>query len=246
MKKIKLFFNVVLIVFVMTNSRAQTSVEIEKANKAGKAVFLVVFNAADADALKTWNIAVEAQKKLPKKADVIKMNAIDATNAILVTKYRLSGAPLPMVLVIDKNGTVTEGLPLSKLTAENLVKLIPSPKYSEVLKALNNGKSIFVVAYKESMIGKKSVIKNCNDASKNLNNKNVVMAIDMNDVNEKDFLTNLKYNNSATEPQTFVINSKGQITATYNGVTKINELVASANKVFGGCCSGNNKSGCKR
>lgn len=238
MKSLRILIVITFVLLVSGVGKTQTSAEIDKATKAGKVVFLVVLNTPDADGLKTWNIAAEAQKKLTKKSEVIKLNTVDAVNAPLVKKYGLSGVALPMVLVLDKLGTPVGGLPLAQLNANALVKLIPTPKLSDALKALTENKSVFVVASTSSMKGSKLAIQNCNDASKNLANKNVVITIDMNDANEKDFLTKLKYNSKAIEPQTFVLNSKGQVTATYTGATKVNELIAATSKVIGGCGPG--------
>ena len=154
--------------------KAQTVAEIENANKACKPVFLVAYNAGGADADKAVSIANAAKSTLKSSSIVIKLNTSVAANSALVSKYRLAGAPLPLILVLDKNGTPAGGFELKDATAAKLVEMIPSPKYSEVIKALSVGKSVYLVVYKESMTSKKNIMDNCEIACRKLDNKSMI------------------------------------------------------------------------
>lgn len=234
-----------LFVTGMIHVNGQTSVEIEKAGKACKPVFLVAYNGNGAEADKAFTIADEAKKSFKGSAVVIKMNTMDAASKELVTKYRLTGAPLPLILVLDKNSTVTGGLPLKDATAAKLVDMIPTPKTSEVLKAVADGKSVYVVAYRESMTGQKNVMENCAMACGKMDNQSVTVKVDMDDKKEAKFLQTLKCDLNAKEPVTYVINKSGQVIGTHNGITDVNTLVSSAKKApAGGCCPGGSSSGC--
>ncbi|MCK7519970.1 MAG: hypothetical protein MZV64_20715 [Ignavibacteriales bacterium] len=57
-----------------------------------------------------------------------------------------------------------------------------------------------------------------------------VIEIDLDDPQEKAFLSELKISQNITEPLTYVINSSGQITGTFNGEANTATLVASARK----------------
>src|SRR5512136_3122406 len=105
MKKIYSITILFILVTGLIRVNAQTTVEIEKAAKSCKPVFLVAYNAAGSDADKAISIANDAKKNLKVSSVVIKMNTSDACNADLVAKYRLAGAPLPLILVLDKNGS---------------------------------------------------------------------------------------------------------------------------------------------
>jgi hypothetical protein len=247
MKKIQ----TILILFILNTGfirlSAQTSAEIENANKSCKPVFLVVYNTNGADADKAFSIANEARKTLKASSLVIKMNNSDAANSALVSKYRLAGAPLPLILVLDKNGNIAGGFILKDATPEKLVDLIPSPKYSELIKALTEGKSVYVVVYRESMTSKNNIMDNCAAACGKMENKSVILNVDMDDKKETKFLKTLKCDLNAKEPVTYVINSAGQITGTHNGLTDVNTLVSSAKKApASSCCpSGPKAGGCK-
>ncbi|HEY5499930.1 MAG TPA: hypothetical protein VIK20_06060 [Bacteroidales bacterium] len=247
MKKIQNIMILFLLFTGLIRLNAQTAAEIEKANKTCKPVFLVAYNTNGADADKAFSIADGAKKNLKASSLVIKMNTSDAANSALVSKYRLAGAPLPLILVLDKNGSATGGLLLKDATPEKLVGLIPTPKTSELIKALTDGKSVYIVVYKESMTAKKNIMDNCAIACSKMNNKSVVMKLNLDDKNEAKLFQTLKCDLNAKDPVTYVINSAGQITGTHSGLTDVNTLVSSAKKApAGGCCpSGAPAGGCK-
>ena len=245
MKKI---FSIMILAILMTGLirvNAQTATEIEKAGKSCKPVFLVAYNATGADADKAITIANEAKKNLKAASVVIKMNTTDAANSDLVAKYRLAGAPLPLILVLDKNGTTAGGVALKDATSAKLIEMIPSPKTSELIKALGEGKSVYVVVYKESMTSKKSIVDNCAVACSKMDNKSATILVGLDDKNETKLLQSLKADPNAKEPVTYVVNKSGQVAGTYSGMTDVNTLVATAKKApAGGCCSGGSSAGC--
>lgn len=233
-----------LLSYVCNGSPTTAKLDIEKANKAGKTVFLVVTDQGIANTAKAESIALKA-KKLHPKSVIVKMNRSEAANKELVAKYRLAGAPLPLILVIASNGIVTGGYPLRQATPELLIALIPTKKKGEVMLALNQGKSVFIVVSKKSMLKRKEVISKCEIACKEMNGKAKVVEIDLDDANEKKFLKELKVNQTTAQPQTYVINAQGQITGTLNGVVDSKTLVATAaKKPAGGCCPPGSKKSC--
>jgi hypothetical protein len=247
MKKIAATLILVFLITGLIRSNGQTSAEIEKANKSCKPVFLVAYSTDGAEANKAFSIANEAKKNLKASSLVIKMNTSDAANSALVAKYRLAGAPLPLILVLDKNGSTAGGLILKDATPEKLIDLIPTPKTSELIKSLSDGKSVYIVVYKESMTSKNSIMDNCAVACGKMENKSVILKVDMEDKKESKLLQTLKCDLNAKEPVTYVINSAGQITGTHNGLTDVNTLVSSAKKApASSCCpSGPKAGGCK-
>jgi hypothetical protein len=224
------------------NTHATVLNDIETANKAGKTVFLVVTDQGVTGTDKAVDIAKQAQAKY-KTSTVLTMNRSDAENAEFVAKYRLSTAPLPLILVVASNGIVAAGFTPENATPDALVSAVPSPKKAEVQKYLSEGKSVFIVVTNKSMATKDNVMNTCQQACIEMQNNAKMIEISLDDPNEKKFLTDLKVNLAATEPMTYVINSKGQITGTFTDDVNATTLVASAKKVSAGCCpSGSGKS----
>jgi len=218
--------------------------DIETANKAGKTVFLIVTDPGVVGTDKAIDISNQAQVKYPKSA-VIKMNRSDTANTEFISENRLSGAPLPLILVIASNGIVTAGFTPAQATPESLVNAIPSPKKADVQKYLSQGKSVFIVVSNKSMSTKDNVMNTCQQACIEMENNAKMIGISLDDPKEKQFLTELKVNMAATEPMTYVVNSKGQITGTFNDDVSSTTLVASAKKVASsGCCPPGSKKSC--
>ena len=231
---------VIMVTLFSYDSFCQTNQKIDAATAAGKAVFLVVSDAGVAETAKALDIAKQSNKAYANST-VIQMNRSEPADAALVKQYGLVGAPLPVILVLAENGSVTGGFALSQATPENLVNLIPSPKKAEVLKALGDKKSVFIVATSKTMTAKSDILGTCAQACVEMQQNAKVIEIDLDDPKEAEFLTELKIDRSLTNPQTFVINSKGQVMGKFDGNVNSAALVASAKKVSAGCGPG---SGC--
>ena len=208
-----------------------------KAKKDGNSVFVVVTGTGDTELDKALAMAGKANNSV-KKSIVVKMDRDDKNNATLVTEYGIAGAPLPILLVISPKGVLAGGYLLKDATADILVKSIPSPKQDEVLLALNNKKSIFVVAAKSTFTDKAKAIENCKSAVTLNGNKSQLVEVDISDTKEKTFIELLKINTATASTATVVVNSKGQITGTFYEPKDAASLVTLANKAVSGCGSG--------
>lgn len=234
-----LFFTLLALSFQAT---ASVKSDLEKADKNGNAIFLVVTDPNVAGTDKALEIANKAQASVTKSV-VLQMNRSDAANADLVTKYRLTGAPLPLILVLASNGVVIIGYTLDQATPELLVRAVPSPKKSEVMKTLTDGKSVFIVVTGQSMAEKSTILNTCQQACIEMENNAKIIEVSLDDAKETSFLKELKVDMAAKEPITYVINTKGQITGTFTDDVNATTLVATAKKVAAsGCCPGGSKS----
>jgi hypothetical protein len=217
--------------------------ELDKARNEGKVVFLVVTGTVVADNEKALAIAVQANK-LKSNSTVIKMGRDDEANKELVTKFGIAGVAPPLILVISPGGVAVGGYQLDKATAENLLKLLPSPKKDEVLIAINNKMPVFVVVSKKSFTDQVKSLESCKSALTQMGNKVKIVQIDFDDSKETDFIKQLGVNTSSATTATVVINTSGQITETYYGPADATILANSAKKVIKSCCPGGSKSGC--
>lgn len=219
---------------------AVTSTELEKAKKDGKTVFLIVYDKEGADKDKAIKIAKDASSKKAKVTTVVELNITDKANSDLITKYRLAGAPMPLLLVIDKNGIAAGGMVLADATVDGLLKIIPSAKYSEVLKAINEQKGLLIVAYKKDMINKSKAIENCKKVVQTMSNSLVLVELNMDDANEAVLIKQLNVSSIATEPIIYAINKSGQVTGTFDIKASTDDLKNATNKVIksGGCGTG--------
>jgi hypothetical protein len=211
--------------------------ELDKAKKTGKVVFLVVTGTGDTEADKALAIAKTANSQF-KNSSVIKLNKDDSLNIDLVTKLRLSGAPVPLILVISPKGIAVGGYLLAEATAELLVKLIPSPKMDDIYAALNDGNAVFIVFSKKSYTDRLKVMDNCKAAAAQLQAKSTIIEIDLDDKKESDFIQQLKLKNTPNTTTTLVLNAAGQTTGSFEGIIDVAQLTTAAKKVIKGGCGG--------
>ena len=219
-----------------SNSKIHT--DLEKAKKEGKAVFVVVTGTGVTETDKATTIAKGANA-LYKNATVVQLDKDDAANAQLVAEWRLSGAPLPLVLVISTNGQVSGGMVLAQATAENLAALIPSPKLEEVQTAISSSKPVLVVFTKKSMSDRTEVLQEVKNAVTKLKNNAVIVEVDMDDSKEVNFMNQMQIESSSLVSTTLVINAQGQVAGTSTGVPDATKLASAATApVKSGCCPG--------
>ena len=81
------------------------------------------------------------------------------------------------------------------------------------------------------MTEKDDVMNTCAQACIEMQNNTKLIALDLDDQKEKTFIAEMKIDPTITSPQTFVINSKGQITGTFNDDVNTTTLVATAKKL---------------
>lgn len=226
-----------LMLFNCRSALASVQTDIEQANKAGKTVFLVITEPGKETA-PALEIARGAQKLVPETT-VLEMNRADLSNSLFIVNNKLAAAPVPLIVLIASNGVVAGGMPAEQAQPDMLVKMIPSPGKAEIIKALSEGKAVFVVASRTTMADRLKVLESCNNASKQLKDKAVSVFIDMDDKKESLFLEQLKVDKAATTPATYVINSQGQVTENFAGSVEVAKLTKAATTVKkSSCCPG--------
>lgn len=223
-------------------SFADVNKDIETAKKAGKCIYLVV---TDKNAMGTEDLIklAESAQKTAKKTSVIKVDRDDKANESIITKYRLAGIPLPIILVIAPNGVVSGSLTKQDATTENLIKYLPTPKQAEILQGFENGKAALIICTKKEFKDKAALSIECDKAIKSIDNKALKVLIDVNSKEEQNFLDLIKPDKNKTT--LLVFTGSGQFSSTLESSAKSDDIVKAVNKKAGGCCPpGSSKSGC--
>ncbi len=226
------------IVFAFTTEQIQT------ATSKGNVAFVLVTEPGAAGTDLARQKIQDAIAKVPGSV-MIESNRTDAANLSFVQEYKLSSAPVPLIFVFASNGVMAGGNLASKLSVSQIVAMVPSPKRAEMLKAIKSGLAVYVTAYRTGMSTKTDVSKDCAIACTKMQGKCIAIDVDMDDLDERDLLNQLKINFASAEPTTVVINAKGQITDSYTGMVEVEKLIASATKVVAsGCCPPNSGKTC--
>jgi len=230
----------------MQSSFAQVKSDIEKQNKKGNAVFLVITDKAAVGVENAVKVANTAKSKVPESA-VLQLNRDDAANSSLVKNYTAANLPVPFILVISPKGNVAGGYPSDGLNPDLLVQAIPSPKQDEAIAALDASKPCFIIVSKQGFSDKEAILADCKTAGADILSNPAIIEIDYDDSRETAFLDRIGVKTINNKTITVVANASGQITGNYEGRVDVSKLTASANMVVksGGCCPGGSGSkGC--
>ena len=214
---------------------ASLTQDLAKAAEKQKVAFVLVSEPSAQNVAEARDLVRLAMKQV-KESTMFELDRADPANADLVAQYRLAGAPIPLILVIARNGTLGGGMIAAGGTVERLVAMIPSPKKSEIMQYLQNGKAVLIFASRKGMASETEAAAACAAACGQLQDKCVTVRIDMDDPAEIPFLNSLKVNLAATAPVTLVVNAQGQVTGNYAGVVAAGDLAQAATKKATGCC----------
>ncbi len=231
----KVFIFVLMLGFITTACFASAQHELDAATKVGKAAFILVYDQTAVDVEQSRQMISGALAEYPN-AVKIEVDRGNPAEADFVTQYKLSSAPVPIILVAARTGTITGGAIAKQTTIEQLVKMIPSPKKTEVIKALSEGNAVLITASRKGMKTIDTVNNICAMACQKIPGKSVQVKIDMDDPAESAFLAEMRVNLVSAEPVTMVANAQGQIAGVYSGAVQVADLVTAATKKVGGCC----------
>lgn len=224
-----------LLALTAATAVASTQSDLDAASKAGKSAYILVYDQSAMQLDQARGLVKDAMARVPRSSK-LECDRSDPANTDFVKKIGLAAAPVPLILVCSSTGVVTGGFPAQQATVDQLVKAMPSPKKSEIVKALSEGKAVMVTVSRKGMKSTQSVYSTCASACQQLGAKSEYVKIDMDDPAEAGFLTEMKVNLSSAEPVTLVANAQGQIAGTYTGEVQLANLITAATKKVGGCC----------
>ena len=216
-------------------AQASPQQDLDSAARQTKVAFILVTDAGATGVDQARDMIQQAMRQV-KKSVLVEVDRSSPGNADLVAKFRLAGAPVPLILVTARNGLLAGGVAAAQATSEQLVGMVPSPKKAEALQAIQSGKAVLLSVSRKGMATQSGAKAACATACGQLADKCVTVQIDMDDPQEAGFLAAMKVNLASTEPVTLVINAQGQIAGTYAGAADVASLVQAATKKVGGCC----------
>lgn len=218
----------------LSDTEASVQTELAAAVDRGQVAFILVTDRGAED--------IEGAKEKVRQAMgqvegsvMVELDRSNPASSELVAKYRLAGAPVPLILIAAPNGVLAAGMPAAQATADQLAALVPSPKKAEILKALQKGQAVFIIASRSGMAAQ-SANAACAAACGAMSGSGTTIEIDLDDPAEANFISQLKIDRKATEPVTLVVNAQGQLTGTYTGTPDIASLAQAATTRAGGCC----------
>lgn len=221
---------------------------INQARKEGKYLFLFFYEEGSDDCEKMSKVIKKAKKRWAKKAKFFNININGKREKEIIAKYGAYQAPL--IVVIAPNGVVTRGFP-GVVGLKELEEAFVSPKMTEILKALQNRKVIFLCVQNEDTKYAKEVLKTVNEVAEVLGDSVKVVKVDPLDSQEEELLKQIKVEPKVETTITMVISQSGTVGEKFTGKVSNLDLFKAFQKVVaqrsgcGGSGSGPGGSTCE-
>ena len=211
---------------------------LKKASDENKHLFLFVSeddNEETATAKRTFEAAVG---KLGNAAQSAFINKNQATEKVIVEKYQLNGAPMPLVLALAPNGVVTGAYFGDKLKDPQLQDGIAGPGMQRCLKALQDQKLVFLCLQNAATKSNDAAMQGVNEfkSDSRYAQSTEIIKVDPTAAAEQSFLTKLKLDPKMTEATTAFLAPPGTLISKAAGATTKDALVASLQAASSGGC----------
>lgn len=210
----------------------------QEANSGNKHFFIFFYDKDD-------NTTAEARQKLasyittiPETAQWMAINRNDPAEQNLVKQFKVKKAPMPLVIAVAPNGAITGGFREKEINAKNLENAIASPNMQKCLKALQEGKLVFVCVQNKST---KNNEVNTQGVSEFLADPRFTqiaeqVLVDPNNASEAKLLSSFDLNPKTEEAVTVFIAPPGTILQTYKGAVSKKDLETTLRKATAGGC----------
>jgi hypothetical protein len=146
---------------------------------------------------------------------------------------------MPLALVIAPNGAIMGGFP-NKFTEEQLLNAFGSPCTERCMKALQDGKLVFLCVQNSTTNSKDNAFNGVRDfkADERFAKYTEVIMLDPSDTAESSFLADLKIDPKESEAVTAFLAPPGTVIAAFKGTTDKDELIAALQKASTACGPG--------
>jgi len=200
-----------------------------KKAKAGKHVFLFFHKGDTGNTLAMRKIVESATAKLDGKAEVKAVDTTDASARTILQKYRVdpARAPMPLILVLAPNGAIVNSFAVS-FREKALIESLVGPRMAECLKALQDGKLVFICVQNPKTKANASAMKGVQDfkADKKYAKITEIVMVDPKDKAEKRLLSQLQISPDVQEAVTVFLAPPGKLAGRFFGATEKNKIVA--------------------
>lgn len=212
---------------------------IERAAKANKYLFIFFFKQDDAQTRAMGQVFNDAVNALAARADSVVVPMTDPSEAGIVTKFRISQAAMPLVLVLAPSGAVTGGFP-GNFTKEQLMGAFVSLSMERSLGVLQQGKLVLLCVQNGRTRGNAEAMNGVRafKADQKYGQATEIVMMDPGQPGERPFLTKLGIQNPLEEATTILLAPPGSIVGTFRGATDKNQIIATLTKAISSCGSG--------
>lgn len=224
------------------NGPTPAEAAIQRAAEADKYIFVFFFRAQDEATQSARKMFDSAMPKLADRAMSTTVDVSGAHERVLVKKFELDRAPMPLLLALAPNGAVTKSFPL-KFTETQLESAFVSPGMQKCLKALQDRKMVFICVQNKTTRQNEGAMKGVNEfmADKEFSGSTQIVTIDPADEKELSLLKQFKVDPKTEVAETVLLAPPGTVVGNFVGIASKNVLVAAVRSAAKSC---DPKSGC--
>lgn len=192
----------------------------ERAAEEDKYLFVFFYKVEDEQTKSLRTVFDTALQKVADRADAIAINATDPAEKAIVAKFKVSRAPMPLVLALAPTGAVTGGFP-GNFDEAQLLNTFVSPGAAKCLAALQAGKLVFLCLQNEGTTLNGEAMKGVQDfkGDEKYAKATDVIILDPGDPAEASFLKNLKVDLLGDEATTIFMAPPGSVLVQQKGPT---------------------------
>ena len=212
---------------------------IDAAAKANKYLFIFFFRQDDPQTRAMGEVFNSATTALAARADSVAVPITDPSEAGIVTKFQVSQAPMPLVLVLAPNGAATASFP-GNFTREQLLGGFGTPCMERLLGAMQQGKLVVLCVQNgrtrsntEAMSGVRAF-----KADQRYSAATEVLMMDPNSAAERPLMAKLGMNAPVEEATTLLMAPPGSVIGTFKGATDKNQIITTLTKAIASCATG--------
>ena len=224
---------------IATNHVSKGMAAIESAATDGQYLFLLFRKTDDAQTA-TMRATLKASldsTKVPARS--LEIWSDDPDESVVVAKFGLQRAPMPILLALAPNGAITKGFPL-KLEPEDFEQAFVSTGAADSLKALQENKLVILCVGNDQTSSANESLQAAQDLLADAKYANVsrIVAVDPTDPAEAGFLGNLKVDPKTSKAVTVILTPPGNPVATFVGPVSKDQIVSKIVAAQQGCCAG--------
>jgi hypothetical protein len=205
------------------------------AARDGKYLFIFFWKANDEQSQTMYGTFQSTMNKWAESTNSIGVNVTDPNEKLVVDKFGVSRAPMPLVVALAPNGAITKGFPV-KFDENQLQEGFVSPCTAKCLKCLQNKKLVLLCVQNEktqftqvAMTAAESFKADARYAK-----ATEIVAVNPEDQAEAAFLQDLKVDPRTSQAVTVLLAPPGQPVASFVGAVTKDQIVA---KVQAGPCA---------
>jgi hypothetical protein len=212
---------------------------LENAAAMKKFLFIMFWKEKNAQTDRVWSTLQAAAAKYSDLANVVSVQTTDPVEKAIVERFKVSKAPMPLVLAIAPCGAVTRAFP-GRLEEKQIAAAFVSPCEQLCMKAIQDNKLVFVcVVYETPKDGEASLPSGVKDfrEDKKYTKVTEVVLLNATDKNEADFLKELRIDTKAQKPISVLL-APGAMIGTFDVSASKQQIVAKLASAQSGCCPG--------